>query len=362
MANNKVTVTVTNRTIVRAILWILATILLYRFIGRITHVLILIFAALFLALAINPVVSAMSRRLHIKSRVRATAAAYVTVIVIISIFLALIVPPLVRQTRTFINDVPGKVESFQKQDSSLARAARRYHVDEKLTQAAHDFTSKYSNFGSAIFDTGKRIIGAIASTLAVLALAFMMLVEGPRWLELLWGALPDNRREHHKKLARRMYKAVSGFVNGQIIMAVVAGVFAFIALTIASNVMNVDINPLALAGIIAVFDIIPLFGTPLSSVIVLLICLLNSVALAVVMLIYFAIYYQVENLTFQPYIQSRLNQLTALSVFIAAMIGIGFGGFLGALVAIPVASAIKILLEDYFERNKKRPAPEPNKP
>ncbi len=357
MANSKVTVTVTNRTIVRTILWILATILLYRFIGRITHVLILISSAFFLALAINPVVSAMSRRLHIKSRVRATAAAYIIVIAVIAIFLALIIPPLVRQTRTFVNTVPAKVESFQQQDSSIARAARKYHVDEKLSQAAHDFTSKYSNFGSTVFDTGKRIVGAIVSTLAVLALAFMMLVEGPKWLDLLWGALPDSRREHHKKLANKMYKAVSGFVNGQIILAVVAGIFAFIALTIASSIMNVDINPLALAGIVAVFDIIPLFGNPISSIIVLLVCLLNSVALAVVMLIYFIVYYQVENLTFQPYIQSRLNQLTALSVFVAALIGIGFGGFLGALVAIPVASAIKILLEDYFERNKKQPAP-----
>jgi predicted PurR-regulated permease PerM len=69
------------------------------------------------------------------------------------------------------------------------------------------------------------------------------------------------------------------------------------------------------------------------------------------MLIYFVVYYQVENLTFQPYIQSRLNELTALSVFIAALIGIGFAGFLGAIVAIPAASAVKILLEDYFERN-----------
>ena len=76
------------------------------------------------------------------------------------------------------------------------------------------------------------------------------------------------------------------------------------------------------------------------------------------MLAYFVVYFFVENHTFQPYLQSRLNELTPLTVFVAALLGIGFGGFLGAIVAIPLASAVKILLEDYFERRSgKKTAP-----
>src|SRR5437868_12960008 len=106
MDTHKITVNVTNRTIVRAILWVAATILLYHFIGRISHGLTLIFASFFLALALNPVVSWMSRHLKIKSRIRATAAAYLMVIVILTAFFVLVILPLVRQTRTFISNVP----------------------------------------------------------------------------------------------------------------------------------------------------------------------------------------------------------------------------------------------------------------
>jgi len=81
-----------------------------------------------------------------------------------------------------------------------------------------------------------------------------------------------------------------------------------------------------------------------------LVSLLNSMSLAIVMLIYFVIYFFVENHTLQPYVQSRLNQLTALSVFVAAIIGVGFAGFLGAIVAIPAASTLKVLAEDQIER------------
>ncbi|HVS79030.1 MAG TPA: AI-2E family transporter [Candidatus Saccharimonadales bacterium] len=357
MENRRVTVNVTNRTIVRAILWVVATILLYHFVGRISHGLILIFASFFLALALNPFVGWMSRRLKIKSRVGATALAYLMIIVIISGFLILVIPPLVHQTRTFISDVPQTVQNFQNQNSWLARTARRDHLDEKLVQSAKDFASHYSNFGSTILDTGKRVIEAFASIVAVLVMTFMMLVEGPRWLELFWGIMPAKNRAHHKKIAHKMYRGVSGFVNGQVILAVIAGIFAFAALEIAGHITHAAINAVALAGIVSVFGLIPLFGNPLAAIIVILACLINSVSLGITMLIYFIVYFFIENHTFQPFIQSRLNELTPLTVFVAAVLGVGFGGLLGAIIAIPAASAVKILIEDYFERHDHRKAP-----
>ncbi|MEK7095858.1 MAG: AI-2E family transporter, partial [Patescibacteria group bacterium] len=133
-----------------------------------------------------------------------------------------------------------------------------------------------------------------------------------------------------------------------VILAVVAGVFAFLALGIASQVMDVSVNAVALAGIVAVFGIIPLFGNPIAAVVVVLVSLLSSVALGIVMAIYFIVYFFIENHTFQPYIQARLTELSPLLVFIAALIGIGFGGILGAIIAIPAAATIKIIIEDQF--------------
>lgn len=350
MRPNQVTVNLTNRTIVRAILWVAAAVLAYHFIGRATHVLTLIFVAFFLALALNPVVSWLTHRVKIGSRVRATAASYLVIVAVLVGFFALIIPPLVNQTRTFIQDVPTIVQDFQTQDSSVARAARRYHVDKRLTDAAHDFASKYSNFGSTILDTTKRIIGAIISVLAVLVMTFMMLVEGPKWFELLISNVPKRNQARYREIARRMYRTVSGFVLGQVILAAVAASACLIALEIASNILNVSINPVALAGIVALFGLIPMIGNPISSITVILVCLLNSPTLAIVMLIYFMVYYQLENMTLQPFIQSRQNELTPLLVFISALLGIEVAGIIGALGAIPIAGCIKILLEDHFDQ------------
>ena len=352
MERRNVTVNITNRTIVRTILWIVAAIAAYHFIGRIAHILTLIFISGFLALALNPVVGWLSRHLKLKTRVRATALAYLLVVAFLVAFFTLVIPPLVSQTRDFIRNVPSSVNNFQTQDSSLARAAKRYHLDEKLNQGAKDFTSHYENFGSAALDTGKRVAEAVASFFAVLVLTFMMLVEGPMWVKLYLGTLPEAKQRRQTKILSRMYKAVSGFVNGQVILAAIAGGFAFIALEVASRVTDASINAPALAGIVAVFGVIPLFGNPIAATLVVLACLLNSAALAITMAIYFVVYFFIENHTFQPYLQSKLNELTALMVFIAALIGVGFGGILGAIVAIPAASTVKILLEDYYQRRE----------
>jgi predicted PurR-regulated permease PerM len=348
----KVTVNITNKTIVRTILWVVATVMLFQFIGKITHVLTLIFAAFFLALALNPVVSWSRRRLKIKSRAQATAVAYLMVVAFLILFFALVTPPLVRQTREFIGNIPQIVENFQTQDTSLSRSVKKYHLDEKLNQGASDFASNYSNFGGKVLDTGKRIAEAIASIFAVLVLTFMMLVEGPKWLELYFGSLQDNQSKRQRKIAKKMYRAVSGYVNGQVIIAAVAGTIAFLTLEILGQLLNVPSNAVALGGIVFVFGIIPLFGNPIAATLVVLVSLLNSVTLALIMIIYFIVYFFIENHTFQPYVQSRLNDLTPLMVFVAALIGVSFGGILGAIVAIPAASAIKILAEDYYERRE----------
>jgi predicted PurR-regulated permease PerM len=346
----KVTVEVTNKTVVRTIIWIVATVILFKFMGYISHVLTLIFAAFFLALALNPVVSWSRRRLKIKSRAQATAVAYLIIVLFLIIFFALVTPPLVRQTREFITNIPQNVQQFQSQDTGLSRAVQRYNLDKKLDQGSKDFASNYSNYGSKLLDTGKRVAEAIASVFAVLVMTFMMLVEGPKWFELYFNSLPERKRLRQKKIASKMYKAVTGYVNGQVIIAAVAGTFAFLTLEIAGQILDVPSNAVALGGIVFVFGIIPLFGNPIAAVLVVLVSLLNSVTLAIIMAIYFVIYFFIENHTFQPYVQSRLNDLTPLMVFIAALIGVSFGGILGAIVAIPAASAVKILAEDYYER------------
>lgn len=161
---------------------------------------------------------------------------------------------------------------------------------------------------------------------------------------------PNHKRQHRRDLLKRMYSMVTGYVNGQIIMAFIAGAFCLVALLISSTILHVSVNAVALAGILAIFALIPMIGNPIGAVFVVVGCLLSSLNLAIIILIYFLLYSQIENMTLQPYIQSRQNDLTPLTVFVAALFGISFGGILGALFAIPIAGCIRILLIDWVSK------------
>lgn len=345
-------ISVSNRTVLRVIALVVGSVLFLRFLHTVSGVLVLIFTACFLALALNPAVSWISHRLKSKSRVRATAAAYVTVLVLLVSFVSLVVPPLVKQSVDFVNSVPDTINSFKTQDSSVARFARKYKLDDQLNQISQDIRANHGNLRKPVLNTASRVGTTLVAILTVFVLTFMVLVEGPGWIERLWSVVPKHRREHGQLLANRMYRIVTGYVNGQVIIAAIAAAFAMTSLLIASTLFHVSLNAVALAGIVFMFGLIPLIGNTIAALIVILICLFSSFGLAITMAIYFVLYQQIENVTLTPYIQSKHNELTPLLVFAAALIGAAFAGIFGAFVAIPAAGCLKVLVEDYISRHQ----------
>ena len=169
------------------------------------------------------------------------------------------------------------------------------------------------------------------------------------WLGKILRLQQPKHRAHRKELALQMYRVITNYVNGQLLIATIAAGFALVGMLIASTVFNVSINAIGLAGIIALTGLIPMIGNTLGAAIVVLVCALSSFPLALTMAIFFLVYQQIENVTIQPYIQSRKNELTPLLVFIAALFGIGLGGLIGGFVAIPLAACIRILANDYYQ-------------
>lgn len=342
-------ITISNRTILRIIAFGVGTFAVFKFFDSIRHPLTLIFISFFLAMALNPAVSFVTRKLKSKSRIRGTATAYIVVMSLLIAFFATVVPPIVRQSTDFVKDVPSKITNLETQDSTLGRLVRKYDLSEQLNNLADEVANNIGNTNGPVLTTANKILGVLVSFITVLVLTFMMLVEGPMWVDRFVSNLPKQRQQRVRSLMSRMYGMVTGFVNAQVIIAFIAGCFAIIALTIASSIFNVSINPVALGAIVAVFGIIPTIGNILAAVVVSLACLFTSAPLAVTMLIYFVVYQQIENATVQPYIQSRNNDLTPMLTFIAAIVGIGFGGLLGGFIAIPAAGCIKILVDDYLD-------------
>ncbi len=342
-------VTFSNRTVIRVMVVIFLTLLAIRFLGKVTHVLELVFVAFFLSLALNPAVSWISQQLRLKSRAVATGIAYVVVVILLGIFSVLVFPPLVRETVDFVQQTPSIISNVNNEQSTAGKFVKKYHLQDTIDGLSSNIRDRTQNIQQPVIATATRVGGALVAIITVLVLTFMMLVEGPLWVKKYWEMHPVGRREHDELIAKRMYRVVTGYVNGQVLIAAIASMFSLIALIIASNVFNVSVNPVALAGIVFIFGLIPLIGNTLAAAIVILVCLFSSLGLAVTMLVYFLLYQQIENATLYPYIQAKHNELTPLLVFSAALLGAGVGGLLGAFVAIPLAGCLKILFVDYLE-------------
>lgn len=355
MKTEKTEVTVANKTLFRIVAVGLIAFMLVRVVIALEHPITLILIAFFLAMALNPAVSWIRRKLGSKTkRSTATALAFVAVISVLVLYFSLVIPPLVRQVSSFVGDVPQTVQNLKTQDSPVGHAVQKYNLDEQIDKFSSDFSSKIS--AKPVLDTASRIGGTLVSILAVLAMTFMMLIEGPIWAERLLSVQPEAKRDRYRRLLKKMYGMVTGYVNGQFIMASIAGLFCFVVLMVASSTIGVSVNAVALAGMLAIFGLIPMIGNPLGAAVVILGCLLTSFNLAIVMGIYFLIYAQIENVTLQPYIQSKQNELTPLVVFVSALLGVSYGGIIGALFAIPVAGCIRILVIDWMERKGMRKA------
>ena len=324
--------------------------------------LVMLAVAFFLALALNVPVHFLASRLPGRSRILATAVAYVAIVIGLVGFTFLAVPPIIEQTSKFIQTIPDLSNQAATQWSGIGPLIEQYHLQTQIDQAIDSLQNSASGWAA---DAGQNIVqGAgsfvsfIISTFFVLVLTFLMLVEGPMWLDRMWGLYNNETRMlRHRKIARKMYRVVTGYVTGQLTVAAIGGVFAGLAVFILSFFFEIPGNlALPTVAITAILSLIPMFGATLAGGLVTLLLAFNNVPAAVIYLIYFFIYQQIENNFISPVIQSRRLELSALSVLVAVTIGFYVLGIFGSLISIPIAGSIKVLVDDYLEEAKKERA------
>lgn len=343
---SEVTLNIPSRTVFKVMLVVIATLIGLTAVRQASHALTLIFVSFFLALALNAPVHWIAQHIPGKRRGNRTAAtgiSFLVVLLIIVGFLVSIVPPLVRQTSNFISNAPNLVEDARDTDTPLGKFVDRYNLQDDINKLSTQFSDRLDNIGSAAVTGFSRVTGSVFAILTVLVLTFMMLIEGPRWLRFVRDLIPN---EHHKRadrLAFDMYRVVKGYVNGQVILALLA------ALLILPVLLIVGVNyPAALIVVVFICGLIPLVGHTIGAVIVSLVALFTSPWAALIVLGYYILYQQIENYVVQPKIQANSTNMSPLLVFGAVIVGVSFGGLLGGLVAIPVAGCLRIALLDYL--------------
>ncbi|HVU59253.1 MAG TPA: AI-2E family transporter [Candidatus Saccharimonadales bacterium] len=345
--DNEVSLTITARTFFKVVLLIIVTIIILAALRDATHALVLVFIAFFLAIALNAPVSWIARHLpgaSRGSRSLATAISYLIVIIALAAFLGSFIPPIVRQTQSFIDNAPQLIASVHDQHSQLGQLVTKYHLQGQLDELSNELSSRLQHSTSTAVSTISRITSSLFATLTILVLTFMMLIEGPAWIKLGRQLIQDEvRREHVDQLVRDMYKAVKGYVNGQVLLAAIASVLILPGLLI----FHVS-YPIALLAVVFICGLIPMVGHTIGAIIVTAIALFHSPFSALGILIYYILYQQIENYLIQPRLQANATNLSPLLVFMAVVVGVSFDGLLGGLLAIPVVACLRVWIIDYI--------------
>jgi predicted PurR-regulated permease PerM len=346
--NNEETINfnITNKTVIRILALVIVSIVAMAALRQATHAIVLIFTGFFLALALNAPVHWLAVRLPGKrkgSRVAATGISFFVVLAFLVGFLALVVPPLVRQSSNFISAVPSLVKDVQDQDSPAGRFVQKYHLEGQVDKVSKQLSSRLGDIGGTAVGGVMKIGSSIFAVLTILVLTFMMLIEGPRWLHFFRDLIPNEHHARADRLAFDMYKVVKGYINGQVVLAFIAACMLLPALII----LHIS-YPAALVVVVFICGLIPLIGHTIGAAIVTTVALFHSPVAAIIVLAYYILYQQIENYIIQPRIQANSTNMSPLLVFAAVIIGVNFGGLFGGLVAIPVMGCVRIALLDYL--------------
>ena len=359
----KVKIEIDTKTFIRFWLVIFGFIIFAGLIWVAKDVLIMIIIAAFLALALNDPVARITKILpgSNKNRVAATAVAYLTIVLILGALISLLTPIIADQVKHFSKDLPQIVKNYTGEESGVRRFIVENHLEGMISQAVDSITrsinSSVSKLGDFFFGSIASIVGWLISLFMILAMAFLMLVEGPDLIDKIFKVFYTDKtlEKDHRRILSRMYGTVSGYVSSIVTICSISATCGSIATAILSLIFRL---PIALVPPIAVllfiFGMIPMVGATIAGLLSAVILGLNAPTAGLFFLIYFLIYQQVENNVISPMIQARNNQLSALIIFVALTIGVYAFGLLGALLAIPLAACIKILVQEQLKSRKRR--------
>jgi predicted PurR-regulated permease PerM len=334
------------RTVLRVLALIIATALVLEVVWIARHVISWIFIALFLALALNPAVDWLEKR--IKRRGVATAIVFFAAVAAIIGIGFLFVPTLINQVNDFANKVPDYLDDVTKGRGKLGFLQTKYHLVDKARDALETGgASKLFGLSGTALAVAKGVVNAVLATVTIAFMTFFMLLEGRSWIESFLRQLPSNTRTRWRRLGHQIYRTVGGYVSGNLLISLIAGGLTTIALLI----MGVPFA-IALGLIVAILDLIPLAGATIAAVIVGTVAFLHSIPAGIVVVVFFIVYQQVENHLLQPIVYGRTVQLSPLAVLISVLIGAELAGVLGALAAIPVAGSLQVILVDWLRQRR----------
>jgi predicted PurR-regulated permease PerM len=299
------------------------------------HVLSWILIAILLAAALNPAVEVFERRGL--SRIWAASIVFILALAAMTGIGFLVIPPLVTQVGEFIEAVPDFIDDLTRGRGPLGFLQDDYQIVDRIREAIEsEGAGGVLGLGLPVLDVVRSVVTAVIGVITVIFLTFFMLLEGPRTIERTLSLLPDPTRARYERVGREIYRTISGYVSGNLLISLIAGTVSTVVLFAVGSDYAI-----ALGLVVAILDLIPLAGATLAAIIVSTVVLIETDWVrGVIVVAFFVAYQQFENHVLQPLVYGRTVQLSPLAVLCAVLIGAELAGILGALVAIPVAGSL----------------------
>lgn len=337
--------------------------LLYLFVGSAMEGLILVGIAALLALALKPLVRKVNHFLakifgeDKKHQTLSAFFAYLIVILAIGLILAIVGPVVVSETTKFIQNFPETFETTFGGWDGVNAFGRNLGIDNlqhEITTALHNLSNNLLGIlGNNLISSVSGLAGTIMKVVLTLVLTLLFSLDGPILMASLWNKLGANDKSDKaaviaRRIVSKMANVVSIYFSRQVLVAMLDGLAAMLIVLILSLIFNFSTNLAVPMGMTTmVFYLIPMFGQFIGGTLVTIVLFFSSPIAALSFAIIYIIYSQIENNIISPKIQGDALHLTPLTILCAVTIGMYMFGLLGAIIAIPIAGCIRVIIDEY---------------
>jgi predicted PurR-regulated permease PerM len=307
----------------------------------------LIVIAAFFATILNPMVDVLTRL-----KMRRGMATSIVFLLGVAAFAGLIytfVRPIYDAGQSFARDIPGFVERAKTGEGRVGELINRYDIDEKVAENAPKIQDALKNAGGPAVEAAQRVASGLLALITIAVLSFLILLEAPGIISTFLALLSPQRALQVRRIGADVAGAVTGYMAGNLLICLIAGMATWLFLTIVG---------VPFAGVLGLWvgfaDLLPLVGATIGAIPTIAIAFLHSTGAGIAVLIFYIVYQQVENHLLQPVVMSRTVKLNPLGVLLSALVGVELAGLVGALLAIPAAGAIQVVIRDLWDERQQR--------
>ena len=327
------------RTIIGSVGVVVATYVTITLVLATARILTWVAIAGFFAIVLAPLVGIVQRRVRDRRTLATGIVVFSTLFAMIGL-LTLFLMPVRTQLVAILTDLPGTVHRAAQGKGPVGNLVTRLHIENYVQENEAELARAADKLSGSAFDTAQTVFGIAVAFVTITLITFLLLSQSAAMNRAALGVVPRRRRASAQRVAGDAAGAVSGYMIGNLLISLIAGVAGFICL-VALGVPS----PVVLALWVAFADLIPLVGATLGAFVAVIAAYLHSPTAGIVALVFFIIYQQVENGVIYPWLMARKVNINPLVVLLSVLVAVELFGLIGALLAVPVSGALQVVVK-----------------